>query len=290
MKIMKERKTLRAMLNRKEVILTPAVFSPLTALIAQSIGFKAVHVAGSATGLQFGSSEPLITMTEMVAHAGSIVKAIKIPVVVDAGSGFGDPINVVKCVKEFEFAGVSAIHIDDQVYPNRVHYLKGITHVCPLEEFLKKLRAALKARTDPDFIIIARTDARKAVGGTLEEAIKRCQAFVEVGADAILTTIRDPKELEILRRQVPNIPFAGNFNIRSAKLIKETGTAFVMPGSAPIFVACRAIIDHYQNFMDTGEVTSTPELQEMRNKLEGLTSLSEYLEIEETSTEKDSSY
>jgi len=170
----------------------------------------------------------------MVAHAASIVKAIKIPVVVDAGSGFGDPINVVKCVKEFEFTVFLLFTSTIRCTPIGFIISKGSHMSARSEEFLKKLRAALKARTDPDFIIIARTDARKAVGGTLEEAIKRCQAFVEVGADAILTTIRDPKELEILRRQVPNIPFAGNFNIRSAKLIKETGTAFVMPGSAPI--------------------------------------------------------
>jgi 2-methylisocitrate lyase-like PEP mutase family enzyme len=287
---MKERKALRAMLKTGGVILCPMVFSPLTALVAQSIGFKAVAVGGHIIGDNLALSEPLTTMTEMTEQVASIVKAIDIPLIVDAGAGYGDPVNMLRCVKEFEFAGASAIHIEDQVYPKRLHYHQGVEHIIPLDEFIFKLRIAVDARTDPDFVIIARTDAKRAVeGGTLEEVIRRCKASVEAGVDVIKPSRLTAEELKIVRRELPNVPIAG---VRSLKVAKEAGAQMVVPSSlAPLLVAVRAVTDYYQKFMDTGEAPETDlplETQELRSRIMEIIGLPKYWEIEEASTEKGS--
>jgi 2-methylisocitrate lyase-like PEP mutase family enzyme len=285
---MKERKALRAMLETGDVILCPMVFSPLTALIAQSTGFKAVAMGGHIIGDHLALSEPLTTMTEMVAQVASIVKAINIPVIVDAGAGYGDPVNMLRCVKEFEFAGAAALHIEDQVYPKRLHYHQGVEHVIPLEDFLLKLRVAVEARTDPDFVIIARTDAKRAVeGGSLDEVIRRCKAFVEAGADAIQPSRLTLEELKILRREMPNVPISAG---KSVKMAKQAGTQIVVPSSlAPLLVAMRAVMDYYQKFIDTGEGEETdlpPETRELRSRFMEIIGLPKYWEIEAASTEK----
>ena len=287
---MEERKALRAMLKTGEVIKSPMVYSPLTALIAQSIGFKVVSLAGHIVGNNLALSEPLTTMTEMAAQVASLVKVINIPVIVDVGAGYGDPVNMPRCVKEFEFAGAAAIHIEDQVYPKRAHYHQGVEHIIPLEDMLFKLRIALEARTDPDFVIMARTDAKRAVeGGTLEEVIRRCKAFVEAGVDAIKPSRLTPEELKILRREVPNIPMSGT---RSVKIAKEVGTQLVVPSSlAPLLVAVKATMDYYKKFMDTGEAEESslpPGIRELRTGLMEIIGLPKYWEIERASTEKDS--
>jgi len=287
---MKERKAFRAMLKTGEVILVPMVYSPLTALLAQSIGFKAVAIGGHIIGDNLALSEPLTTMTEMVEQVASIVKAVNIPVTVDAGAGHGDPVNMLRCVKEFEFAGAASISIEDQVYPKRLHYHQGVEHIIPLEDFLLKIRIAVEARTDPDFVIMARTDAKRAVeGGSLEEVIRRCKALVEAGADVIKPSRLTPEELKILRREVPNVPISGS---KSVKIAKEAGTQIVVPSSlAPLLVAVKATTDYYQKFMDTGEAEETdlpPEIQELRSELMEIIGLPKYWEIERASTEKDS--
>ena len=268
---MEVRKALRAMLNKREVILAPPVYDALTALIAESLGFKLVSMGGWITGAHLGITEPRMTLTEQVANAAWVTKAIKIPLIVDGDAGYGDALHTMRCVKEFEFAGVSAIHIEDQLYPKRAHYHKGIKHIIPLEEFLEKLQAALEARTDPDFVIMARTDAWGMVGGSLKEAIRRCQAFVEAGADVILPMVRNAEELKILVQEIPDVPIMG--------------VHIVLHHLAPLLVAAGAATDYYQKYKETGEIDRAP-WRDIQIKVQELIGLTEYYKVEEATTEK----
>jgi 2-methylisocitrate lyase-like PEP mutase family enzyme len=162
----------------------------------------------------------LTTMTEMVERARRIADACELPVIADADTGYGNAINVMRTVREYERAGVAAIHIEDQEMPKRCGHFAGKT-VIPKEEMMGKLKAALDTRQDPDFLIIARTDARTAVG--FEEAIERGQAYAEVGADVIF--VESPKSEEELTKigQAINRPLLAN--------MVETGLTPLLPAA-----------------------------------------------------------
>ena len=284
---MEVRKALRAMLDRREVILAPGAYDALTALIVEDLGFKVCYMGGWITGAHLGITEPRMTLTEQVANAAWVTKAIKIPLIVDGDAGFGDALHTMRCVKEFEFAGVSGIHIEDQLFPKRASYHKKLKHAIPLEEMLEKLQAALEARTDPDFLIIARTDTRGEVGGSLKEAIRRCQAFAEAGVDIIMPSgsAMDVEELKIVRREVPNIPILG-VSAPSRKEAEEIGVQIVIHALGSALAAAKAVTDFYQKYKETGEVDESPETKEIQMKIQGLIGLTEYYKVEEATTEK----
>lgn len=182
---------LRRLLNRPEILIVPGAFDPVTALMAEKKGFEAVYMSGAALANSFGLPDlGLVSLAESVAHARRIARAINIPLIVDADTGFGEAINAMRAVVEFEEAGVAAIHIEDQVSPKRCGHLSGKSLI-EAEEMAKKIRAAVEARSDPDFTIIARTDARHVTG--LKDAIERAKLYVEAGADMIF-----PEALESL--------------------------------------------------------------------------------------------
>jgi methylisocitrate lyase len=232
-------------------------------------------------------------MTEFVGQAAAITKAIKIPLVCDAGTGFGDAINMIRCVREFELAGVSGIHIEDQITPKRVSYHRGIEHVVPLQDFLEKITVALEARTDPDFIIIARTDCYakqlRAIPGSFEEAIRRCQAFAEAGVDVIEPNIGDDQEkMKILRDKVPNVPFMGlKLSLQQGR---EQGVQMISAHMDSTLVVAKALQDYYRKVRETGndnkQIGLPPETLQMRYKLMELIGLPKLWEIEERTTEK----
>jgi 2-methylisocitrate lyase-like PEP mutase family enzyme len=150
----------------------------------------------------------LVTMSEAIERAGQVVSAIKIPIIADADTGYGNAVNLVRTVREFERIGVAAIHIEDQVTPKRCGHLDG-KEVVSLEEVAQKIAAALATRTDPDFCIIARTDAR-AVNG-MDDAIKRAEAFAKLGVDAIFVEApQSEEELAEIPRRLPGIPLLVN--------------------------------------------------------------------------------
>ncbi|MFC2070578.1 oxaloacetate decarboxylase [Chloroflexota bacterium] len=280
---METRKALRTMLEKREVILAPGAWDPLNALIVESLGFKACYMGGWVIGAHLGITEPLTTLTEAVETAERVVKVIKIPLIVDADAGYGDALHTMRCVREFEFAGVSAIHIEDQLYPKRAHYHKGIKHIVPLDEFLEKLHAALEARTDPDFVIIARTDARGMVDGSLKETIERCQAFVEAGVDVISPHISDAEEMKALRREIPDIPI---MDWVSRKVAEELGLQIVLDPFGAMIPAVEATLNYYQRFLETGETErGAPRFWEVADKIQSLIHLPEYYKVEEETTE-----
>jgi methylisocitrate lyase len=173
------------------------IWDPYTARVAESLGIECVHIGGYQLGAHYVTSEPLLTLTELAWTTKYVTSAVKIPVIVDAGAGFGEPLHVMRCVRELELAGAAGLHIEDQIYPKRAHYHKGIEHVVPRNEMVAKIKAALAARSNPDFLIMARTDAMHTDG--FAEGVERANLYLEAGAEMVM--IFPDKEQEA--RQAP---------------------------------------------------------------------------------------
>jgi 2-methylisocitrate lyase-like PEP mutase family enzyme len=178
------RRRLRELLAAGDPVLAPGAYDALSARLVEAAGFPAVYMTGfGTTAALLGRPDVgLLGGAEMIDNARRIAAAVDLPLVADADTGYGNPINVVRTVREYEQAGVAGIHLEDQVTPKRCGHMTGKA-VVPAEEMVAKVRAAVAARTDPDFLLIARTDARAVEG--LDSAIERAQAYADAGADAL---------------------------------------------------------------------------------------------------------
>jgi len=206
---MNPRLTLKELLRRKKLLVAPGCFDGLSARLVEEAGFEAAYLSGGAVARSMGIPDiGLVTMSEVIERAAQVVSVIKIPVIADADTGYGNAANLVRTVREFERVGVAAIHIEDQITPKRCGHLDG-KEVIPLSEMEMKLAAALDSRTDPDFSIIARTDARGVHG--FDDAIRRARAFAQLGVDAIFVEApQSEAELAEIPRQLPDIPLLVN--------------------------------------------------------------------------------
>ena len=177
-------KKLRQLISQPILLLPPGAYDAWSARLIEKAGFPVVYMTGyGVSASAIGQPDiGLLTMTEMVNVARNMVNAINIPLIADGDTGYGGILNVIRTVREYEQAGIAAIQVEDQVYPKRCGHMEG-KQLVPVEEMITKLRAAVHARKPPDFIIIARTDARAVTG--LQDAIARANAYAEVGADVI---------------------------------------------------------------------------------------------------------
>jgi len=206
---MNPRQTLKELLRRPKLLVAPGCFDGLSARLVEEAGFEAAYLSGGAVARSMGIPDiGLVTMSEVIERAAQVVSAIKIPIIADADTGYGNATNLVRAVREFERIGVAAIHIEDQITPKRCGHLDG-KEVIPLAEMELKLAAALDSRTDPDFVIIGRTDARGVLG--FNDAIRRAKAFTRLGVDAIFVEApQSEDELAEIPRQLPDIPLLVN--------------------------------------------------------------------------------
>ena len=206
---MTPRQVLRQLLKRNKLLVAPGCFDGLSARLVQEAGFEAAYLSGGAVARSMGLPDiGLVTMSEVIERAAQVVSAVKIPVIADADTGYGNAVNLVRTVREYERVGVAAIHIEDQITPKRCGHLDG-KEVISLAEMAKKLEAALATRADPDFCIIARTDARGVHG--LDDAINRGRAFVKLRVDAVfIEAPQSEAELEEIPRALPGIPLLVN--------------------------------------------------------------------------------
>ena len=192
---------LRQLLDAGRTIVAPGCYNALSAKILDTVGFPALYMTGYGTSLSLlGMPDAgLATMTEMHLNARYIANAVTAPVIADADNGYGNAINVIRTVREYVQTGVAAIHLEDQIIPKRCGHVAG-RRVVALDEAVGKIRAADQARreTDRDFVLIARTDARGAHGGSLDDAIGRANAYLEAGAD--LAFVEGPTSVEEVRR------------------------------------------------------------------------------------------
>jgi carboxyvinyl-carboxyphosphonate phosphorylmutase len=203
---------LRTLLTEPGLVVVPGAYDALSARLIAQAGFPAVYMTGFGTAASvLGQPDVgLLTMSEMVSRAAALAAVIgDLPLIADADTGYGNPLNVRRTIQEYERAGVAAVHIEDQVWPKKCGHMEG-KQVIPLDEMVQKVRAAVDARRDPDFVIIARTDAN-AVNG-LEDAVRRGKAYREAGADIVfIEAPRSIEELRIIVETFPDTPLLYNW-------------------------------------------------------------------------------
>lgn len=246
------------MLNNNELIIARGCYDPLSAKIIESIGYKAVYLGGWASGAMLGVSEPLTTMTEMVNLAGSITHVCDIPLIVDADAGFGEISMLPRVVKEFEKAGVSAIHFEDQIVPKRASYHKGEITIIDERQMILKLKIALESRKSEDMLIIARTDAGRNKGEDFLKAIERANKYYETGVDMVMVF---PRTIEEIQQAAKNIEAPLLFvaseglgrYIPNVKELKDLGFKVVVYPLSSVLVSYDAIKEAYLNLLKNGE-------------------------------------
>jgi carboxyvinyl-carboxyphosphonate phosphorylmutase len=259
---MRKTTLLRQMLKDKTLLVAPGAYDVLSAKIIEMIGFKAVYMTGYGTSASL-LGEPdvgLLTMSEMVRHAENIANAVEVPVLADGDTGYGNPLNIRRTVREYEAAGVCAIQLEDQVFPKRCGHMLG-RKVIAVEEMIQKIQAATDARKDPDFVIIARTDARTSFG--LDEALRRGKAYAEAGADVVF--IESPEsieELKTINRAFPDTPTLANMieggrtPVLSTTELEELGFGIAIYPTGPLYAASKAVRDYMAALKDTGTTAS----------------------------------
>jgi 2,3-dimethylmalate lyase len=255
--IMEKPQVIRKYLSEKGQLIMPGVYDALSAKIAARAGFEVIFITGyslSATLLgepDFG----LLTQTEVINAAQRICSVVDTPVIVDADTGYGNAVNVVRTVRDLIRVGAAGMFLEDQVWPKRCGHMRG-KQVIALDEQVNKLRAALDAKTEHDFYIVARTDARQALG--LDEAIKRGCAFKDAGADAIFIEAPQTKEeMKQISRHVPG-PLVANMLERGVtplmgpQELRELGFTLVVWPLAPIYTVAQSLSEVYSTLRREG--------------------------------------
>jgi 2-methylisocitrate lyase-like PEP mutase family enzyme len=202
---------LRELLNSGQTIVAPGAFGPLAARLVEEAGFPAVYMTGFGTSaaLLGRPDVGLLTMTEMADNAARIAACVDIPLLADADTGYGNPLNVIRTVGVYEAAGVAGLHLEDQVAPKKCGHMDG-KQVIGAAEMAEKVRAAVDARTDPDFVIVARTDARAVEG--LPAALERGRRYRDAGADALfIEALVSEAEIEAAAAAFPDVPLLFNW-------------------------------------------------------------------------------
>ena len=286
---MKATAQLRHLLAQPELLMLPGAYDGLGARLVEQAGFSALYMTGAGTAASLGYPDyGLITMTEMVENAAMMARSVAIPLIADADTGYGNELNVTRTVREFESRGVAGIHIEDQVAPKRCGHLDG-KDVVPREVYLANIRAAVHARVDPDFVIIARSDARAV--STLGEAMDRVNLALEAGADmAFVEATQTLKEMEAVPRLVHgpcllNVVPGGRTPAVDMAQARQMGyRAAIFPGLllAPFIVAADEALRLLRETLRPPQLAMTPaigqtfkrmgstEWDELRNKFQTL--------------------
>ena len=226
---------LRNLLKKDGMVVAPGAYDALTAKIVQSQGFPAVYMTGYGTSVSTLGLPDLgfLTMTEMTRHADQMADAVDIPLIADADTGYGNPMNVFRTVREYEKAGVAAIHIEDQVWPKRCGHMAG-KNVIEAGEMAAKIRAAVDARRDGGLVIIARTDVLAVKG--MDDAIKRAELYWEAGADVLFVEApRTREEMAEIPKRLEGRPVLINMapltpNLPTAELEEMGYKLAIFPG------------------------------------------------------------
>lgn len=252
------RPQLRRLLETGSPVLAPGAYDALTARLAEAAGFSSMYMTGfgTAASLLGRPDVGLLTATEMADHARRMVAAVDIPVVADADTGYGNPINVIRTVRDYENAGVAALQLEDQVAPKRCGHMSGKA-VIPAGEMVAKLEAATAARTDPDLLVIARTDAAAVEG--IDAAIERAQRYADAGADLLF--VEAPASADDVRkvasrlkghRLVFNWVEGGRTPALPLDELTDLGFALVLFPIGALLAATRAVREFYAAILRDG--------------------------------------
>jgi methylisocitrate lyase len=285
-------KSLKELMQGGELVVAPVVLNPVMARLAEEAGFKAVYLSGGSLGWLKCVTEANLSLTDMVEVAVDIRGATKIPIVLDAGGGWGEPVHIHRTIAMSEVAGFAAIEIEDQYLPRRVQHHIGEENLIPPESMVHKIKEAVAARTDANLVIIGRTNARRRHG--LDEALRRGEMYHRAGADMLFIHSRDPEELRKIAERLPAplMMFApqdgfARFGMTPAELASlgyrlaaSSGTAFA--------AMYKAVRQSYES-LARGEVDPLlgpgGAVAEMKRAHE-TTGLSRLLEVEKRTTER----
>ncbi|WP_103503793.1 MULTISPECIES: methylisocitrate lyase [unclassified Streptomyces] len=274
------RRALREQLASGRLLRVPGAVNPLSAKLIQETGFDAVYLSGAVLAADLGLPDiGLTTSTEIAARAQQITRVTDLPALVDADTGFGEPMNAARTVQLMEDAGLAGLHLEDQVNPKRCGHLDGKS-VVPREEMTRRLKAATDARRDPDFLLMARTDARALEG--LDAAIDRAKAYVDTGADAIFPeALADEKEFETFRAAV-DVPLLANMTefgksaLLDATTLENLGYNIALYPVTLLRLAMGAVEDGLRTLAADGTQRALLEKMQTRSRLYELLGYEEY--------------
>ncbi|REJ07196.1 methylisocitrate lyase [Microbacterium bovistercoris] len=263
-----KRRLFRERLASGELLRFPGAFNPLSARLIERKGFEGVYISGAVLSADLGLPDiGLTTLTEVAGRAKQIARMTDLPAIVDADTGFGEPMNVARTIQELEDAGLAGTHIEDQINPKRCGHLDGKA-VVDEQTAIKRIRAAADARRDPNFLIMARTDIRAVEG--LDAAIDRAKALVDAGADAIFPeAMRDLSEFEAMAKalEVPilaNMTEFGKSDLFSVDQLRDAGVNLVIWPVSLLRIAMGAADRALDTLIDEGHLTS--KLGEMQHR------------------------
>ena len=280
---------LRELLVGPDLVVAPGAYDGLSARLIAQAGFSVVYMTGFGTAASvLGQPDVgLLTMSEMVSRAAALAAVIgDLPLIADADTGYGNPINVRRTIREYERAGVAAVHLEDQVWPKKCGHMEG-KQVIPMDEMVQKIRAAVEARQDPDFVIIARTDTNAVFG--LEDALRRGRAYRQAGADVIfIEAPRSIAELQAIVQAFPDVPLffnwaeSGKTPLLSLDEIHALGFKIVIFPVSLLFAATHTMLEllevlkrgetptpfhsHMVNFAQFTNQIGLPEIQELERR------------------------
>ncbi len=260
---MERRESFRRMLDGGGIVVAPGAYDAWSARLVEQAGFRAVYMTGyGASASLLGAPDlGLMTATEMAGQAFRLSSAVKVPVIADADTGFGNPLNVMRTVRLYEAAGVSAIQIEDQPMPKKCGHMEN-KRVVPTAEMVARIRAATAARADRNFLIVARTDARAVYG--LDEALRRGDAYREAGADILFIEAPETdEEMATICRTFRGIPLlanvveAGKTPCHTAGELEKMGFSLAIFPISTLLAATRAVVGAMEEIRDNGRLVGT---------------------------------
>jgi methylisocitrate lyase len=283
---MKMSTQLRRLLSSPGLIRGVNIYDPLTARIAEDVGFRFIAMGRWQVGAQLCVTEPLLTMTESIECARLVTKAVNIPLKVDCGGGFGEPIHVARTVREAEAANIACIHLEDQYFPKRASYHRGVEEVIPISQMLDKIRIAVESKRDKDLVIVGRTDSLLTHG--LAEAVKRGNAYLEAGCDVVEVFPNTAEEALQIAKEIKgpllHVNISGNHgdlcrpNFRWAEL-EEMGFKICIDATTVILLAMQAVRKGLIHYLKEGfappDVATDRETMKYIERLIGLPALYE---------------
>jgi len=280
-----KRREFRADLASGRLLRFPGAFSPLVAMLIEELGFEGVYVSGAALSADLGLPDVgLTSLTEVAGRGHQIARATNLPTFLDADTGFGEPLNAARTIRVLEDLGLAGCHIEDQVNPKRCGHLDRKS-VVPRDEMVRRLRAAVAARRDPDFVICARTDARATDG--LNAAIDRSKAYLDAGADMIFPeALIDEREFEAFRREIPapllaNMTEFGKTQLLSVQTLESLGVNLVIYPVTTLRLAMGAVEDGLKTIRNAGTQASLLKRMQPRSRLYEILAYDDYRVFDE---------
>lgn len=269
----------------------PLVMDPLSAKMAEAAGFEGYYLGGGTLGYTTTSTEAALSLSTMCHLAHAIRAATPKPMILDGQCGWGDPMHMDHTIRMVEAAGLAGIEIEDQLQPKRVHHHIGTEHLIPLDLMVEKIKVAVEARRDSDFVIIARTNALRGPEG-LDEALRRGEAFIKAGADMLLLLPKTPEDARAVgeRLDAPLFYMTGGWDLPGIGMTKaelgDLGYRLVIDAITPFYARAKATFDAYQALSDwRSDPTVQGDYKGLTDRIHEVIALDRLLDIEARTVE-----